>query len=91
MICLAVSSAAIVGLVGFNLQQHLSGGGASADSFLVVVHSIFSMTDFPLIAAWIGSIVNVFCCGWMSSSSGSEASGQIEPGSTEAVTSAPVS
>jgi len=68
LVCLAVVSALIIGFAGFDLQQYLAGGGASADSFRRVFFKIVTMTDLPLVAAWIGSLINVVACRWMVSS-----------------------
>ena len=66
LICLVVASLAIAGLIGFDLQQSLARGGKSGASFQQGIYTILTMTDLPLIAFWIGSVVNVLCCSWMS-------------------------
>ena len=77
LICLAVTSLAVVGFLGFDLQQHLAGGGAVGDSFRRLVYKIATMNDFPLFAVWIGSVINIFCCGWMSVLSANSSSPEI--------------
>jgi len=69
LISLALASVIIVGFVGLDLQQHFASGGASNGIFQRVVFRIVSATDFPLFAVWIGSLINVVCCGWMRGSS----------------------
>ena len=80
LICLAITSVAVVGFVGFDLQQYLAGGGVVGDSFRRVCYKIATTTDFPLFAVWIGSVINFFCCRWMSDSSADSSSSQmVEP------------
>ncbi len=78
LICLAVVSLVIAGFAGFDLQQYLAGGGATGDSFRRVIYKLVTMTDLPLVALWIGSVVNVLCCSWMSRSGASADSSEPE-------------
>ena len=66
-------SLVIAGLIGLDLRQYLAVGGASADSHMRVIHKIVTSTDLPLVAIWIGSVVNVVCCRWFAASADQEA------------------
>jgi len=85
LVCLAVVSLGIAIFAGVDLQQYLWGGGASADSFQRVFYTVITSTDFPMIAVWVGSVINVVCCRWLFGSSTDQAQDPI-PAAAESET-----
>jgi len=52
----------VAALVGIDLQNFLAGDGNFADSPKRALFVLISSTDFPLMAAIVGTVVNTWAC-----------------------------
>jgi len=77
--CLTLASVGIAVVAGLDLQQYLAKGGATGDSFRRILYKLATATDLPLIAIAIGSLVNFFCCFWVTKSSSQQDPESVNP------------
>lgn len=73
MVCLALAIVAFSGIASLDLFPFLTGGGKSSDIFKLIIYKLVSLIDFPLIAFFVGSLINAVCCGWLSGSADASA------------------